>query len=283
MAATPEVKLLATLPPCRSPERFFCRTPAPPAPSMAGKDADAQGDMVLVLPSFGPPKPSRPLSPPHAGMDRHLRVLDDWNATAVNPWPLDGDAPLATPGRRGRVVIGQPPGPPDGPAAGSGARARAGRPGRGRRRCGGWSRRFFGACGGGACSGKAGRHPRARERQRGRGARFIVVGWRPAPRVLGPTSQAPKGQGHVPEVAAQRAREVEHDSPTVTVLTFLDVPARRRFFAVDLGDDIAALRSQISGATQTAAGEIVLTARGRLLTDGQRVHQIGDREIGDRG
>ena len=102
--------------------------------------------------------------------------------------------------------------------------------------------------------------------------------------VAGTQGPRPKGQGHVPEVAAQRAREVEHDSPTVTVLTFLDVPARRRFFAVDLGDDIAALRSQISGAAQTAAGEIVLTARGRLLTltDGQRVHQIGDREIGGR-
>ena len=98
---------------------------------------------------------------------------------------------------------------------------------------------------------------------------------------LGPRRRhpRPKGQGHVPEVAAQRAREVEHDSPTVTVLTFLDVPARRRFFAVDLGDDIAALRSQISGAAQTAAGEIVLTARGRLLTltDGQRVHGSPDR------
>ena len=124
--------------------------------------------------------------PPPAGsgrLERHSREpLDPWTGT---PHWRRPDAAA--------VVIGQPPGPPDGPAAGSGARARAGRPGRGRRRCGGWSRRFFGACGGGACSGKAGRHPRARERQRGRGARFIVVGWRPAPWVLGPTSQARQG------------------------------------------------------------------------------------------
>ena len=249
---------------------------------MAGKDADAQGDMVLVLPSFGPPKPSRPLSPPHAGMDRHLRVLDDWNATAVNPWTLGrgrptGDArtprPSSSDSRPGRRMD-----PPRAlvPAPALGVRAEG-----------------AGAAGGGRAASSA---PAAAAPAPARPEDIPVPASDSEDEVLvssssdggpllgslGPRRRhpRPKGQGHVPEVAAQRAREVEHDSPTVTVLTFLDVPARRRFFAVDLGDDIAALRSQISGATQTAAGEIVLTARGRLLTDGQRVHQIGDKEIG---
>ena len=58
-------------------------------------------------------------------------------------------------------------------------------------------------------------------------------------------------RGRVSDSSARPAREVGHDSLTITVLSFLDAPVRRRCFVVDLGGDIAALRGQIGSATHT--------------------------------
>ena len=67
----------------------------------------------------------------------------------------------------------------------------------------------------------------------------------------------------------------------ITVRSFLDVPVRRRFFVVTIDVDVAVFRAEVGDSAQTAAEDVVLTVRGRLMENGRSLgsYEIGDSEV----
>ena len=65
------------------------------------------------------------------------------------------------------------------------------------------------------------------------------------------------------------------DLQVLTVRNFLESPVRRRFIVAVMDGDVARFRSQVGGASDIPADEVVLTVHNRLMMNGESVRDTG--------